>query len=146
MPAGNLDTTNLLLGILAAVSVLEAIALVAGGILVYRLYNQAMRTVQQLEERHVAPLVARVDTLMTKVDGILVDVKAITTRIGTRTERVDDAIQQTIDRVDQTAGRVRESMATRLGNLVAMASGARSVLGGLFNGRRSSGEAPEGVI
>jgi hypothetical protein len=112
----------------------------------YRLYSRAMQTVQELETRHVVPLVAKVDTLMTQVDGILVDVKGLTTRIGSRAARVDNALQHTIERVDETAGHVRESVATRLGNLVAMASGARSVLGGLFNGRRSSGEAPEGAI
>ena len=89
---GNLDTTNVLLGIIAAVSVIEGLVLIAVGVFAYRLYAQAMRTVQELEARHVAPLVARVDTLMRKVDGILVDVKRVTARVGERTERVDTAM------------------------------------------------------
>ena len=43
MNAGNLDTTNLLLGIMAAVSVLEALVLIGVGVMAYRLYTQAMR-------------------------------------------------------------------------------------------------------
>ena len=43
MNAGNLDTTNLLLGIMAAVSVLEALVFIGVGVMAYRLYGQAMR-------------------------------------------------------------------------------------------------------
>ena len=71
MSAGNLDTTNLLLGIMAAVSVLEALLLVGVGIMAYRLYSQAMQTVKEIEQRQVAPLVARVNVLMEKADRIL---------------------------------------------------------------------------
>jgi hypothetical protein len=88
MNAGNLDTTNLLLGIMAVVSVLEALLLIGAGIAGYRLYTQAMRTVREIEERQVAPLVARVNALMSRVDGILVDVKDVTGRVTTRTEGV----------------------------------------------------------
>ena len=60
-----------------------------------------------IEERQIAPLVARVNTLMSTVDGILGDVKGMTSRVTRRTERVDAAIDDTIHRVDETAGRVR---------------------------------------
>jgi hypothetical protein len=81
MNAGNLDTTNLLLGIMAAVSVLEGLLLIGAGILGYRLYTQVMRTVREIEERQVAPLVARLNALMTRVDSILIDVKDVTARV-----------------------------------------------------------------
>jgi len=105
MNAGNLDTTNLLLGIMAVVSVFEAILLIGVGVMAYRLYTQAMRTVREIEERQIAPLVARVNALMTRVDAILVDVKEVTSRVTDRTERVDAAIRHTMDRVDETAAR-----------------------------------------
>ena len=92
MNAGNLDTTNLLLGIMAAVSVLEALVLIGVGVMAYRLYGQAMRTVRDIEARQITPLVARVDALMTRVDAILADVKDVTARVSDRTERVDAAI------------------------------------------------------
>lgn len=112
----NLDTTNLLLGIMAAVSVIEAIALVVGGILAYRMYTEAMRTIRELEARHVVPLVARANAVLEKAEGVLGDVKGVTERMPGQ---------------------------SRLGNLVTLASGAKQILGGIFNGRRSSGEAPE---
>ena len=130
MPEGNLDTTNLLLGIMAAVSVLQAIALVAAGIFGYRLYRQGMRTVQELEERQIAPLAAKVNTLMTRVDDILLDVKDITGRFTRRTESVDSAI----DATTETAHRIGNSVARGLGNVVAFVQSARGALGSFFNG------------
>ena len=142
MPAGNLDTTNLLLGIMAAVSVLEALLLIGVGIFAYRLYAQAMQSVREIEQRQVAPLVAKVNVLMEKVDGILVDVKDVTTRFKGQTERVDSAIHETIDRVDETASRVRTSVASQFGRMFALAHGVKCAMDGIFTGRRASGEAP----
>ena len=142
MTAGNLDTTNLLLGIMAAVSVLEALLLVAVGVMAYRLYSRAMETVKEIEQRQVAPLVARVHVLMEKVDSVLGDVKEVTARVTKQTERVDSAIHGTIDRVDETAARVKSSVASQVGRVFAFINGARSVMDQFFTGRRPSKEAP----
>jgi len=99
MNAGNLDTTNLLLGIMAAVSVLEALLLIGAGVMAYRFYTDAMRTLRGIEERQIAPLVARVNALMTRVDSILIDVKDVTARVTTRTERVESAVSGGVNRV-----------------------------------------------
>lgn len=106
MNGGNLDTTNLLLGIMAAVSVLEALVLIGVGFLAYRLYSQTMTAVREIETRQIAPLVARVNALMTRVDGILVDVKEVTGRVSNRTERVDNVIRTTTSNVSSGVGRV----------------------------------------
>jgi hypothetical protein len=143
MPEANLDTTNLLLGIMAAVSVLEALLLVTVGIMAWKLYNQAMRTVHEVEQRQIAPLRAKVETLMGTVDGILIDVKRVTATVGTQTERVNSAISTTIDRVDETADRVKHSVAYRVGRVVGLVNGARAAVGSLFNGHTRSGPAHE---
>lgn len=142
MPAGNLDTTNLLLGIMAAVSVLEALLLIGAGIVGYRLYSQAMHAVRDIEQRQVAPLAAKVSVLMDKVDGILVDVKEVTSLVTKQSERVDSAISGTAHRVDATAARVRSSVASQVGRMFALAHGIKYAVSGMFNGRRGSGEAP----
>jgi len=144
MNAGNLDTTNLMLGIMAAVSVFEAILLIGVGVMAYRLYTQAMRAVREIEERQIAPLVAKVNALMIRVDAILLDVKEVTSRVTDRTERVDAAIRHTMDRVDETAGRVRSSVSARVNRVLTLVHTARAAVDGLFhNGRRRPGEAPE---
>ena len=138
MNAGNLDTTNLLLGIMAAVSVLEALLLIGVGVMAYRLYGQAMRTVRDIEARQIAPLVARVDALMTRVDAILADVKDVTARVTHRTERVDAAIRHTMGRVDETAGRVRSSVSSRVNRVLTLVHTARAAVDGfLHNSRRA---------
>lgn len=142
MPDGNLDTTNLLLGIMAAVSVLQALLLIAVGVMAYRVYARTMQTVREIEQRQVAPLMAKVNTLMARVDDILVDVKQVTTRVTQQTERVDSALRHTLDRVDETAGRVRDTVAQRVNRVLSLAAWARNTIGSVLNGRRASHEAP----
>jgi hypothetical protein len=141
MNAGNLDTTNLLLGIMAAVSVLEALLLIGAGVMAYRLYAQAMQTVREMEARQIVPLVARVDALMTRVDAILLDVKDVTARVSNRTERVDAAIRTTMDRVDETAGRVRSSVSSRVNRVLTLVHTARAAVDGFFHHSRRAEHA-----
>jgi len=127
MNALNLDTTNLLLGIMAAVSILEALVLIGVGVMAYRLYTQAMQTIREVEARQVAPLVTRVNALMERVDGILVDVKDVTTRVSDRTERVDAAIRTTTS-----------SVSSRVNRVLTLVHTARAAVDGFFhNGRRA---------
>ena len=66
----DLTTTNVLLGIMAAVSLLEAIAvigLLAGGVLIYRRITQLIAAI---EERQVAPVVTRVNAILDDVKSV----------------------------------------------------------------------------
>ena len=127
MNVGNLDTTNLLLGIMAAVSVLEALVLIGVVVMGYRLYGQAMGTIREIEARQVAPLVARVNALMARVDAILVDVKDVTARVTDRTERVDAAIRNTTS-----------SVSSRVNRMLTLVHTARAAVDGFFHhGRRA---------
>src|ERR671919_1399505 len=129
MVEGNLNTTNLLLGIMAAVSVLEALLLLAVGFFAWKLYGQTLLTVREIEQRQIAPLMAQVNTLMVRVDGILDDVKGITSRVGAQTERVNSAISTTIDRVDETADRVKHTLAFRVSRVLGLVGGMRAAVG-----------------
>jgi hypothetical protein len=126
MNAGNLDTTNLLLGIMAAVSVLEAILLIGIGVMAYRLYSQTLQTVRELEARQVAPLAARLNALMTRVDAILVNVNEVTTRVSSRTERVDSAIRSTTS-----------SMSSGVNRVLMLVHTARAAVDGFLHNRRA---------
>lgn len=141
MVEGNLNTTNVLLGIMAAVSVLEALLLVVVGVMALKLYRQTMETVREIEQRQVAPLAAKVQTLMSTVDGILVDVKVITSRLNQQSERVNSAISTTMDRVDETADRVRTSLADRIHRVAGLVVAVRAAVGGFFNGHTRRGGA-----
>ena len=122
---GNLDTTNMLLGIMAAVSVLEALLLIGLGIGGFMVYRRVMQLVNDLETRQIAPL-------REKVDAILLDVKTVTARVSEQTERVDHAISGTIHRVDETADRVKGSVRDKVSQAVGVARGIRAVIASLL--------------
>jgi hypothetical protein len=116
--SGELGTTNLLLGIMAAVSVLEALALVGAGIACWTLYRRVTDLVAGLEARQVAPAMAR-------VNAILDDVRGVTATVKDETDRVDSAIRSTIDRVDDTASRVRSNVRAKTSRVVGFVRGVR---------------------
>lgn len=117
----NLDTTNLLLGIMAAVSVLEALVLIGIGVGGFMMYRRVMKLVEDVETRHIAPLRDR-------ADAILADVKTVTARVSQQTERVDHAISGTIHRVDETADRVKGSVRDKVNQAVGVLRGIRAVI------------------
>jgi hypothetical protein len=124
--SGELGTTNLLLGIMAAVSVLEALVIIGigvGGVVVYR---KVMALIEGLEVRQVAPAMAR-------VNAILEDVKAVSTTVKEETVRVDQAIHSTMDRIDDTADRVRSNVRAKTSRFVGFLRGLRVALEGMLH-------------
>jgi hypothetical protein len=114
----DLDTTNVLLGIMAAVSVLEGLLIIGMGVGGYLLYRRVMDVVHGLEQRQVAPAMAR-------VNAILDDVKVVSTRVKDEADRVDQAIRTTMDRVDDTADRVRSNVREKTSWVVGLMRGVR---------------------
>src|SRR5262249_57710854 len=125
---------NVILGMMGGGSVLQGMVLIAVMVMAYRLYTQAMRTVREIEQRHIQPLMARVNALTLRLDAILLDVKDVTARVTDRTERVDAAIRHTLDRVDETADRVRTSLSVRVRRLMAIVQTVRSAFDGALRG------------
>jgi hypothetical protein len=119
--AENLGTTNMLLGIMAAVSVLEALLLIGIGVGGFMMYRRVMQLVTDLEARQIAPL-------REKVDAILLDVKSVTARVSHQTERVDHAISGTIHRVDETAGHITYTVRDKVSQVVGVMRGIRAVI------------------
>jgi len=130
--APELGTTNLLLGIMAAVSVLEALVIIGMGIAGFMVYKKVMALVDQgmviaqgIETRQVAPA-------MLRVNAILDEVKGVTSKVKEETDRVDHAIHSTIDRIDDTADRVRNNVRAKTSAVVAFVRGARVAVEGML--------------
>jgi len=123
--SGELGTTNLLLGIMAAVSVLEALVLVGLSVAGFIAYRKLMVLIDGIEARQVAPA-------MTRVNAILDDVKTVSTRVRVETERVDQAIHTTIGRIDDTADRVRSNVRAKTSRIVGFIRGLRVALEGML--------------
>jgi len=124
--AGELATTNLLLGIMAAISVLEGLVIIGAGIAGFMAYRHVMEVVSGIETRQVAPA-------MVKVNAILEDVKAVSARVKEETERVDDAIHSTMDRIDNTADRVRSNVRAKTSRFVGFVRGLRVAIEGMLH-------------
>jgi hypothetical protein len=118
---GSLSTTNLLLGIMAVVSVLEALLVIGVGVGAWMLYKRVMELVNGLEQRQIAPA-------MIRVNAILDDVKGVTEKVKEETERVDHAIRTTMDRVDDTADRVRANMHAKTSRVIGIVRGIRAAI------------------
>jgi hypothetical protein len=78
----DLTTTNVLLGIMAAVSLLEAAAVVGLLVATFMLLRAIARVAGAIESKHVAPAAAR-------LNAILDDVKEVTTTVSEETKRAD---------------------------------------------------------
>jgi len=121
-----LATTNLLLGIMAVVSVLEALVVIGAGVAAFLAYKRVMEVVTGLESRQVAPA-------MMRVNAILDDVKAVSAKVKEETDRVDNAIHTTMDRIDDTADRVRWNVRAKTSRLVGFIRGLRVAIEGMLH-------------
>jgi hypothetical protein len=130
----DLDTTNMLLGIMAAVSVLEGLLIIGLAIGGFVLYRRVTTLMNELEERHVAPVTA-------KVNAILEDVQGVTGRMQAQAARVDNAIHGTLARVDSTASGVKDVVRDQVDHMVGVARGVLAVIASLFGRRETEARA-----
>src|SRR5476649_3101406 len=121
--SADLRTTNVLLGIMATASVLEALVFVGAGLALFLICRKMLALIERgagiidgIETRQLAPA-------MTRVNAILDDVKDVTTRVKDDTERVDRAIHTTINRIDDTATRVGTNVRGRANTIVGFIRG-----------------------
>jgi hypothetical protein len=135
--SGNLGTTNLFLGIVAAASVLEALVMVGVGVAAFIIYRRVTDLVTGLEARHVAPA-------MRRVNAILDDVSRVSAQVREETERVDHAIRTTMDRVDDTTERVRSNLRAKTSWVVGAIRGLRVAIEGVLRSD-SRQEPPAGA-
>jgi hypothetical protein len=124
--SGELGTTNLLLGIMAAVSVLEALVMIGMGVAGFMAYRKVMVLVRGIETRQVAPAVAR-------VNAILDDVKTVTAKVREETERVDHAIHTAVNRIDDTADRMRSTVRATTSAVVGFVRGLRGAIDAMLH-------------
>jgi len=131
--SNELGTTNLLLGIMAAVSVLEGLVIIGMGVGGFMAYRKVMALVNGIETRQVAPAMAR-------VNAILEDVKDVTARVKEESERIDQAIHATMDRIDDTADRVRSNVRARTNAMVGFVRGLRVAIEWMRHSRHQADE------
>jgi hypothetical protein len=71
----DLTMTNVWLGILAVISLIEFLMIAAMGLFAYKAFKQVMSVVENVERVHIAPLRARVDAILDEVEVMTGKVK-----------------------------------------------------------------------
>jgi len=133
----DLTTTNVLLGIMALVSVLEAVALIVAGVMGLRIYREVTSQIQTLEQRHVMPLAAHATT-------ILQTVQRISDRVEHSTSRVDAAVEGTMQRAEMAVDRMQGGVRKTTGTLVGVVRGVRTAIETFRESSPTRGEDPHG--
>lgn len=87
----SLGTTNLLLGVMAAVSVLQAVVLTGVAVAAWKVYVRSLEGLAAAR-RQIEPVVARVSELAERVEGIAADVENVTSRVASATARAESAV------------------------------------------------------
>jgi outer membrane lipoprotein-sorting protein len=123
-----LGTANLFLGIMAVVSVVQALLVIGAAVGGFIVYRRVMALLSSVQEQQIAPA-------MVRVNAILDDVKSVSATVKAETERVDDAIHSTIDHVDHTMDRVRWNVRARTSRIVGIVRGARAAIESMLHTR-----------
>ena len=131
----NLETTNLLLGIMAAVSVLEGLLLIGVIVAAWKLYPRVTTLTERVEADYVQPA-------MLKVNALIDDVQGIASIVRTDHDRVERAIRHTVDRVDGTAHRLKADVRARTSWLVGTIRGIRVALQDILQSVESNERQP----
>jgi hypothetical protein len=132
----DLTWTNTWLAILAVISLIQFLFVCAAGFLAYRLYRQAMMTIETVERLHIAPLRAR-------VDGMLDQVQLMTDKIRHVQESVSDALRQVTGTGSAVAGAVKSKTWPIVGIFQGLKSVANSMMG---NGRHDPPDRSYGAM
>jgi hypothetical protein len=93
---GTLGTTNALLAILAAVAVLEVIALIGASVVGWILLRNLRELMQEVRQQ-VPKLTERADGLAMKLEDVLTDVKEVSARTAATAERLHHGFDAAAD-------------------------------------------------
>jgi hypothetical protein len=132
----DLTTTNIWLGILAVVSLVEFLMILVGGFLAYRVYRQVTTTLETLERVHVAPLRARVDLILDEVQ-----------RVTDKVRHAQDSVSEAFRHVAGTGSVVADAVKSKTWPIVGIIQAIRSAAGTVMrNGRKNHRDNPYGSM
>jgi methyl-accepting chemotaxis protein len=130
----DLTMTNVWLGILAIISLIQFLMVCAAGIFAYRMYQRAMTTLETVERVHIAPIRARVDAMLDEVQTVVNTVKHTH-------ESVSDALRHVTDTGNAVADAVKSKAWPIVGIFQGLKSAAATVI---RNGSRERPDSPYG--
>ena len=145
MANGALGTTNVLLGALVLISVLEAIALATVVVVAMRLFGRVVRTLRDVEQQ-LRPLADRASDLAAAIESITTDVKTTTARAASGAEKAGAAFQAAVDVAKIARGTARASVVSQALPLLGIARGLRVAYRSLVADRGPNAPAPSSKV
>ena len=125
---GSLDTTNTMLAIIAAVSLLQGLVLIGLGVAGWKVYRLATQTIREIDERRVKPIAAKVEGLVDRAHNVTERVHHITERVQKRAEKVDAAIDDAVGRVSHATTGVKSGVSDTVTRVAGAVTGLRAAL------------------
>lgn len=126
-----LDWTNLWLGILAVVNLIEFLMIAAVGFFAYQMYRKTMTVIDTIELRHVLPLRAKVEAVIAEAQAVVDKGKEVAERVKGAEESVADALKHAASAGSLVVGSVRSKAVPILGII----QGVRMAVKAMLNGR-----------
>ena len=145
MADGALGTTNVLLGTLVLISVLEAIALATVVVVAIRLCGRMLRTLREVEQR-LRPLADRASDLAAAIESITTDVKTTTARAASCAEKAGAAFQAAVGVAKIVRGTGHASVVSRALPLLGIARGLRVAYRSLVGDRGPNAQSPSSKV
>ena len=131
----DLTMTNVWLGMLAIVSLIEFLMICAAGIFAYRMYRQAMAAIETVERAHIAPLRVRVDAMLDQVQTVVDQAK-----------RAQESVSEVFRHVAGTGSAVAGAVKSKTWPIVGILQGLKSVAAVITNGGRERRDSPFGSM
>ena len=106
MNPDQLATTNVWLGIIASVSVINLLIVLGVALYALKMYKQAMASIQAMEVKYIEPLAADVRGVLAHAAPLSADVRrvlAATENVIERIQNADDVVRGAIEKVDDAA-------------------------------------------
>lgn len=116
----DLTTTNVLLGIVAAVAVLQMIGIIVIVVVAARAYRHVLERVDEVEQA-LTPVVARAQVLIDRVDRV-------SARVDEGTERLESALAVTARGAELAMTTVNGNVKRTAAFVAAVATGGRAAL------------------
>lgn len=115
------QTTNLFLGIMAAVSLLQFLMIVTALVMGLRAYRRLTERFDVFEQERLAPIAD-------KATAVMQDVQRVTSQVATTTERVEQTLNHTAERFEERAERVKANVHRRVMPMVAAAQAFKDAM------------------
>ena len=136
MEIAQLDTTNIVLGIIAGVAVLQMLGMIVGILWLKRAVTGVTMRLQAFEAEHLQPLLREARELKGQAQAAIGEVQVIVKRVNTVADGLDSKTRSAVATVEAANQRVDAFVQTGLNELHAIEAGVKRGVSALIQAFR----------